>query len=151
MEITLRKGLQMKKTLSGDLAKIRVKISKYNSQHEDKVSSHICVPTLISEAEQILVKLISLKTAITQANVAIYPKIIKADELKSEIAFYEALSTDEVVDQFRPGVGSVSVKCVVGVNETEKQKKIKSLKADLEAVLDDIDYFNGSTKIKVEI
>lgn len=150
MEITLRKGLQMKKTLSGDLAKARVKIAKYNSQQEEKVSAHISIADLLVEANQLLVKLISLKTAITLANVSIYSKIIKADELKSEIAFYETLQTDEVTEQYRGGA-QVVIKCVVGINETEKQKHIKSLKAELETVLDEIDYFNGSTKITVEL
>lgn len=150
MEITLRKGLQMKKTLSGDLAKVRTKISKFNSQQEEKVSAHINIADLLVEGEQLLAKLISLKTAITLANVSIYSKIIKADELKSEIAFYESLQTVETDEVYRAGQ-HILVKCVVGVNETEKQTKIKSLKAELETVLDAIDYFNGSTKITVEI
>ena len=151
MEITIRKALQMKKTLAGDLAKARVKISSHNVQEESRVSSHINILDLLAEQEQILAKLLALKTAVTLANVPVYPKLVLADELRSQIAWYESLSTDETREKVDYKNGNSVVKNVVGINESVKTAKVKELKSQLEAVLDEVDFYNGSTKIKVEI
>lgn len=147
-KISLRKALQTKKTLVGDIAKLRVNITKFNSQRTP--NPHVDVNALVSEYQDKTVKLMNLKTAITNANVGIYGEIIKAEEFKSQIALFESLDTDEEGLEYRAGEAIKYTK-TVAINYTQKMDYVKTLRAELEEVLDKIDGFNTHTMIEVDL
>lgn len=146
-KISLRKALQVKKNLAGELAKISSKIKMYNSQRY--VNKHVNVLELFSEFGLKTAKLIELKSEIAKANVHIYPNIILVDELKSQIAFYETLNTEETGSEYKGGE-EVQYAMTVAMNYGLKEENIRLLKMKLEENLEVIDEYNSSHFIEIE-
>lgn len=145
-KISLRKALQTKKTLVGDIAKLRANITKFNSQRTP--NPHVDVHALISEYQDKTTKLMNLKTAITKANIGIYSEIVMAEEFKSQIALFESLDTDEEGLEYRAGE-AVKYTKTVAINYAKKMDYVKTLRTELEEILDKIDGFNTNTMIEV--
>ena len=87
MEITLRKALRLKNNLKGEIAKLREAILKYNTftdktNEKDKKD----VNELLKQFNEKKTDFFALKTAISKANVGIYEKIAKVEELKDLIS-----------------------------------------------------------------
>jgi hypothetical protein len=147
--ISLRKALQVKKTLAGDIAKLKSTVKTNNSVK--RVNPNIDVKVLHAELNDKINKLLELKTAITIANTPIYSKIVLADELKAKIAFYEELNVQLFSTAFDAQRNVVEIDHVVSIGELERNEIVKQLKVDLEAALDAIDYYNSTTTITVEV
>lgn len=149
-QITIRKALQVKKTLVGEIAQLRALIVKYNSQRT--ANKHINLTKVHADYSDKSEKLIGLKTAITKANVDIYESIVRVEEIKGQIALYGSLDTsetDEVYDHKAEVI--VSHPMTVHLNLTQTNEKIATLKVELETLLDKIDHFNSNTTIEVEL
>lgn len=150
--ITIRKALQVKKTLSGDIAAGRQKISEYNSQKTETPNVHVDLKVISETLSRNTQQLIELKSAVTVANIGIYKDIITAEELKGQISFYEGLDVVEYYTDYSSlSAERVKLKTILFMNETDVNKKISELKKELEATLDRIDYFNSTTKITVDL
>ncbi len=145
-KISLRKALQVKKNLTGEIAKVRNKISQFNCQRN--ANKHINVLELEAEFVALTNKLIALKTALAKANVAIYEDILFAEELKGLIAFYEALNTEEEGSEYKAGE-FITYQNIVAIDYSVKEDKVKALKADLEKRLERIDEFNSTHYIEI--
>lgn len=146
--ITLRKALQTKKTLTGDIAKLRQTIQKFNSQ--ENPNKHINLETVHAEYLAKTDELVALKTAITKANVLIYGAIVQADEVKGLIAFYEGLDTaDSTLKRTTDGTYS-HIPTTVYLDYTMVEEKVAELKERLLGLLDTIDHFNSNTTITVD-
>ena len=143
---SLRKALQVKKNLTGEIAKLRGKIAQFNSQRN--VNKHINVLELVEEFTALTNKLIAIKTALAKANVDIYEDILVADELKGLIAFYEGLNTEENGQEYKAGE-IITYSNTVAIDYSAKESKVKELKADLEKRLEKIDDFNASHYIEI--
>lgn len=146
--ITLRKALQLKKTLSGEVSKASKGVSNNNCVRKTRVNPDIDVKELYEKWKEKTANLLELKTAITLANVSIYGKIVYADELKSSIAFYEGLDTfpfEEVYD----GTKNVTEETIVFLSGKEVNEIISKLKVDLEETLDAIDAYNSTTTFTI--
>jgi hypothetical protein len=146
-KISLRKALQVKKNLAGEVGKVSILIGKFNSQRNP--NKHVKVLELVSEYETKVAKLMALKVAIAQANVGVYGAIIAADELKSQISFYEGLNTEENGEEYKLGT-TVPYELVVAINYGAKTDKVKALKVALEAALEAIDAYNSTHYIEIE-
>ena len=146
-QMTIRKALQHKKTLTGEIAKLKSIIEKFNSQ--ENVNKHINLEKVHAEFEAKVSELIALKTAITQANVGIYGAIVEADEVKAKIAFYEALNTtDSILRRNQDGTIS-TITLFVHMDYSMVENKVKELKERLLELLDKIDHFNSNNMISV--
>lgn len=143
---SLRKALQVKKNLTGEIAKLRSKISQFNCQRNP--NKHVDVLALVAELDRLTNKLIAIKTALAKANVEIYEDILVSEELKGMIAFYEGLDTDEDGQDYKNGE-IVDYKKVVAIDYSEKELKLKTMKSELELRLERIDEFNASHFIEI--
>lgn len=143
---SLRKALQVKKNLTGEIAKLRSKISQFNCQRNP--NKHVDVLELVAELDRLTNKLIAIKTALAKANVEIYEDILVSDELKGMISFYEGLDTDEDGQDYKNGE-IVDYKKVVAVDYSAKELKLKTMKSELEIRLEKIDDFNASHFIEI--
>lgn len=146
-KISLRKALQVKKNLTGEITKARTTVMVHNSQRNP--NKHIKVLELVVEFERMVEKLIAIKTALAVANVPIYEDILRVDELKGLISFYEGLNTEEEGQEFKAGEGFVKYTNTVAIDYSEKESKIKTLKAELEQRLEKIDEFNSTHHIEI--
>lgn len=145
--ITLRKALQNKKTLTGDICKLKGTIEKFNSQ--EVPNKHINLEKIHAEFDAKVSELIILKTAITKANIGIYEAIVEADEVKAKIALYEGLNTtDSTLRRNQDGTFS-TIDLVVHMDYSMVENKVKELKERLLELLDKIDHFNSNTMISV--
>ena len=147
--ISIRKALQLKKNLAGEIAKLKSTIHVNNSVK--RVNPNISVVDLHKELNEKLEALIELKTQITLANVSIYSSIITADELKAKIGFYETLNVAQFSTAFDKDHNLIEVDHVVVISEKERNEIVKGLKVELETVLDRIDHYNSTTHITVNL
>lgn len=146
-KISLRKALQVKKNLTGEITKVRTTVMVHNSQRNP--NRHINVLELVAEFESKVEKLIAIKTALAVANVSIYEDILRVDELKGLISFYEGLNTEEEGQEFKAVEGFVKFTNTVAIDYSEKESNIKTLKAELEQRLEKIDEFNSTHYIEI--
>lgn len=145
--ITLRKALQSKKTLVGDIAKMKSTIEKFNSQ--ETPNKHIKLAEIHTAYIAKIDELIALKTAITKANVEIYGAIVAADEIKGLISMYEGLNTSDSTMKRGPDGQYSTVLLTVYFDYSMVEDKVTELKEKLQGLLDKIDYFNSNTTITI--
>jgi len=145
--ITIRKALQTKKTLVGDIAKLKQVVERFNSQ--ETPNKHINLEKVHGQYLAKIEELIALKTAITKANVAIYEAIVQADEVKGLIAFYEGLNTSDSTIKRTPEGHFLPVPTTVYLDYTMVEEKVAELKTRLLELLDKIDHFNSNTMVEV--
>ena len=146
--ITLRKALQTKKTLVGDIAKLKTTIEKFNSQ--ETPNKHINLEKIHAEYMAKIAQLIALKTAITKANVEIYEAIVAADETKAMISMYEGLNTSDSTMKRGPDGQYSTIPLTVYFDYSMVEEAVKLLKEKLQDLLDKIDYFNSNTTITID-
>lgn len=144
--ISLRKALQVKKTLVGDIARVSSLLAKHNAQRYP--NKHINVQALYGEHVAKVTALIHLKTELAKANVGIYGTIILADEVKSGISFFEGLDTDEEGTEYLRGEATRYTQ-TVAIDYAQKNVIVKAMKEKLEAALEAIDEYNSSHYIDI--
>src|SRR5438445_13441378 len=91
-EITLGKALKIKNRLAGRLAKVQADIQAYNSVPEGQVNQ-VNVLALMHTREELAAALVSLKTAINEANRAAQRDIYALAEKKATAAFLAGVNT----------------------------------------------------------
>lgn len=147
--VSLRKALKLKKTWTGEFARLTATITRLNSQRTP--NKHVDVQALIQQRFELQQRLIKLKTAIAKANIDVYVHIISVDELKAEIAFLNSLDVEEEGREWRPGnPGSeVVFTKTVALNYADREALVKKAQAELEAHLEKIDTYNSNVGITV--
>lgn len=150
--MTLSKALKVKNSLVKSLNKIN-NVLKHNSCNEENSALSIELKPKWDEYDQTSRKLVSLKTAISKANVDINEKIFMISELKAKIEKFRLMPTEQgMVDRMsRFGTSSeTSVKKVVQYSEEMIENLIKGFEQDIEALQDDIDTYNATHFIEIE-
>lgn len=146
-QVRIRKALQVKNRLAGEVANLNKLIQGHNS-HQDG-ASRFDVAKLIDERSNTVGKLIAVKTALAVANVAIYEKIARLAEYKAEIAFYRGLNTAEGVTEQGYGERAKTIKIVATINSATVEETVKHLTLEIEKIQDEVDYFNSTTEITI--
>lgn len=146
-KFSLRKALQKKNMMAGEIKKLQNLIASKNSYVDGAPEgSREDVKALMVELGLARANLIALKTAVTKANVGIYGTLCELDELKSYISFLDTV-------QSREGVHRLSDTNVVIWLAQYSEKEIRSMKADiqkqLEVLQERVDEFNTITYIEV--
>lgn len=159
MNITLRKALNLKNKLVGEISTLGNEIIHHNQYDagRNSISEKIDVQNKLLEYTKKKSDLIELKTAIVNANAgakgdkSIYSTLVKIEEAKSLISFLRSIPTDtttrENTDYRTNTVTYAEVN--VQVSYEEIQKHIKTAELSLEKLLDTVEEFNGNTKIEV--
>lgn len=146
-QVRLRKALQVKNRIAGEIAQLG-KLIQSNNSHQDS-ASRFDVSKLISDREVFVRKLVEIKTAISKANTQIYEKIALMAELKSEIQLYRGLNTNEGIASSGYGPEAKVIKIVATVNAVMVEDKVRELTLKIEKLQDEVDYFNSTTEIVI--
>jgi hypothetical protein len=150
--ISLRKALQKKNLKAGRIKTLQNLIATKNSYKEGTPDgSREDVKALMIELTNERNGLIALKTAVTKANVGIYPVLCELDELKSFMSFLDTIQTLEGAQQqhVRMGQDPIVTQQVAQYSE----KDVRNIKAEtqkkLEELQEKVDEFNSVTYIEV--
>ena len=146
-QVRIRKALQIKNRLVGEISNFNKLVMNNNSHQE--CTSKFDVMTLLADRAKAVEKLILVKTALALANVAIYEKLARMSEAKDNIKFLRALNTTEGENEVGYGERSKTVKIVASVNAVMVEDAVKALTLDIEKLQDEVDYFNSTTEITI--
>jgi hypothetical protein len=151
-QVKLRKALQIKNRLAGEISNLNRLIEKNNSHQVKEQPERFNVKFLIIDRQIAVNRLIAVKTALAKANVEIYEKIATLAELKSEIDFYRKLNTNEGTIENRYGINVKEVTTIVAeVNAATVEEIVKDRTLQIEKLQDEIDYFNSVTEIDIPV
>jgi len=147
-EITLAKALKVKNRLAGRLAKVQVDIQAYNSIPEGQVGQ-VDVPALVQTREELVGALVSLKTAINDANREAQRDIYELAEKKGTVQFLAGINTRHGP---QPAVypNTTEVSYVAALKKADVDALVARLEKEIDQVQDRLDQFNHDRKIEVE-
>ncbi len=147
-EITLAKALKLKNRLAGRLAKVQCDIQTYNSVPQGQ-ADQVNVPTLLTQRGELVAALVSLKTAINDANRAVQRDIYDLAEKKAAAQFLTGLCTRHGP---QPAVypSTTEVTYVAALKKADVDALVASLEKDIDQLQDKLDQFNHDHKIVVE-
>lgn len=146
-QVRIRKALQIKNRISGEVANL-TKLIQANNSHQ-KGGSRFDVNDLIKSRASAVEKLIAVKAALAVSNVAIYGKIARMAELKSEIQMYRTLPTNEGCTEAGYGDRAKTIVIECTVNAVQVEERVKELTLEIEKLQDEVDYFNSTTEITI--
>ena len=149
-KVTIARALKEKNRVAGRLAKARDLVNKENSK-DKKVPRGINVSEIYALAKVLRDRLIAIKSAIAEANEPIVSKIIELDEIKSEIAYLNGLNVKE--GKFiETNYGSrIELEIDVIISKQEVLDAVAALQARADQLQDELDEFNASTRIEIEL
>jgi hypothetical protein len=150
MKIT--KALKLKNQLAGDVAELKDRLAKQNSR-ASTVPFDYDANAVLAALRAKVDELVSVKSAIAAANVAIYPRIFRLAELKGLVTSIKSLDTRQGV--FKEGGGFSLSACEVEYVAQIKKSTVDTLAAELEAeisaIQDELDEFNQSQSIPLTV
>jgi len=146
----LTKALKHKNRLAGDIAELKDRLSKQNSRASTvpfDYDANDVLATLRAKVDE----LVTVKSAIAAANVAIYPLIFRLAELKGLVVSIKSLDTRQGV--FKEGGGFSLSACEVEYVAQIKKPAVDTFAAELEAeisvIQDELDEFNQSQSVSL--
>ena len=148
--VSIARALKEKNRVAGRLAKARELIGKENSM-EAKIPRSVDVAAVLALAKALEANLIAIKAAIAEANAPIIAKIIELDEVKSEIAFFNGLDAKEGVYEESNYSGRVLREFNAVISKSSILSEISALQKRADALQDELDEFNASSKVMIDI
>ena len=148
--VTIARALKEKNRIAGRLAKARELVGEENSR-DKSVPRGVDVAEMYAQAKELRDRLIAIKSAIAEANKPIVSKIIELDEVKSEIAFLNGLNVKEgnfVTTNYGSRIES-EIDAVI--RKQQVLDEIAVLQARADRLQDELDEFNATTKIVIEV
>jgi hypothetical protein len=147
-EITLAKALKVKNRLAGRLAKVQADIQAYNSVPEGQ-ADQVNVPALAQAREQLVAALVSLKTAINDANREAQRDIYDLAEKKATAQFLAGVNTRHGP---QPPVypSTIEVNYVAALKKADVDALVAGLEKEIDQLQDRLDQFNHDRRIEVD-
>jgi hypothetical protein len=143
----LHKALKLRKSLTGDIARLKQQIQEKNSYMEGSLNAEkYSVPKLYEELQGKINELIGLKYAINEANREIQANIYTISEYKALIAFWNSVKVLEG-EQIIGYSEGISKKYFVQIDEEARNKMIAEFQLKVDALQEEIDTFNYTTDI----
>ena len=146
-QVRIRKALQVKNRLAGEVAQLG-KLIQANNSHRDG-QAKFDVSELVAKRNTAVQKLVAVKTALAVANVSIYEKLARMAEFKNEIALLRGLNTNEGEEELGYGERAKTVKVVATINAAQVEANVNALTLEIEKLQDEVDYFNSTTEITI--
>lgn len=142
----LYKALKLRKSLIGEITKLKQQIKDKNSYLEgskngEKFNVHQAYNELLKKIEE----LTALKFVINEANREIQSKIYVLGEYKALIAFLNEVSVVEGTQVI--GYSDKVQNYVVQINEAERNELVKEFQKRVDALQEELDEFNFTTEI----
>ena len=147
-EITLGKALKIKNRLTGRLAKVQVDIQAFNSIPEGQ-AGQVNVPALMKTREELVGALVSLKTAINEANREAQRIIYDLAEKKATAQFLGGVSTRHG-PQSPVYPSTTEVIYVAALKKADVDAQVARLENEIDQLQDKLDQFNHDRKIEVD-
>lgn len=151
--VKLRKALQIKNRLAGEVANLTRRLGGNNYPDQDGKAPEFDIRVLLAERKELVNKLVQVKTVIAKANVDIYEKINQLAELKSEVSVLNTIPTQDVRGNKRVLVEGrydyLDTVTPAVIKSKEVQEKVSALNLEIESLQDAIDYHNSVTDVVV--
>ncbi|MFA5366608.1 MAG: hypothetical protein WC333_01885 [Dehalococcoidia bacterium] len=147
MGMKLYKALKLKKSLVGEIAKLKQQIAGKNSYMVgSKNAESTDVLGLFEDLQAKIDKLVGLKFTINEANKEIQSKIYVIGEYKALIAFLNGLDVTEGSKAF--GYSDTVVReYKVHMDETKRDDLVHDFQKRIDAIQEEIDVYNYTTDI----
>jgi hypothetical protein len=147
-EVTLGKALKLKNRLAGRLAKVQADIQAYNSVPEGQ-AGQVNVPALMKTREELVGALVSLKTAINEANRAAQRDIYDLAEKKATAQFLAAVNTRHGP---QPALypNTTEVNYFAALKKADVDDLVVRMEKEIDQLQDRLDQFNHVHKIEVD-
>src|SRR5262245_26820435 len=147
-EITLGKALKIKNRLAGRLARVQADIQTYNSVPASQ-ADQVNVPALMTARAELVGALVSLKTAINDANREAQRDIYDLAETKGTAQFLAGLNTRHGP---QPPVypSTVEVVYVAALKKADVDGLGAGLEREIDRLQDRLDQFNHDRRVEVD-
>lgn len=146
--IKLHTALKLNNRLAGEVARLQSILSRENSRRDDNPSK-VDASVVDSNLKETRAKLVALKSAITVANIGIYPVLAHMEETKSALSFYQGLNTREGMETISTHTTNLSLMHKAYLNREAVEALVTKLQDDVNASQDEVDVYNASTTIEV--
>lgn len=144
--ISLAKALKIKNRLAGRLTDTQSNIETYNSVLDTR-QDEVDVKKLYELRGQLVEALVTLKTAISDANTKQRRNLYEIEEVRGSITFLKGLSTRQGAE---PAYGREKDQVYVAVlQKKDVDATVKKMEGRLDELQDQIDTYNVTTKIEV--
>ena len=148
--VTVARALKEKNRVAGRLAKARELVGRENSKDKN-VPRGIDVSETYALAKTLRDRLVAIKSAIAEANSPIVSKIIELDEVKSAISFLNALDVKEGKFVSTNYGTRVETELEAVIRQPEVLNDVAALQARADRLQDELDEFNATAKIEIEV
>lgn len=146
----LSKALKEKNRLVGEINRIKQLISRENSR-DVKSSSKVDVDKLWLDLNLTTNKLVTIKAAIFKANVGIYANIVSMGELKDRIYWMASVNTNNEKSERPYGEHILTTEYKACKTQEDIDNMTKAMQDEIARLQDEIDEYNATTMIEVEI
>jgi len=161
MEVTLARALKHKNRLVKEISRANSDIQRYNRVFKD-ITRPIGVLELIKKKDQLVERLVDLKTKLFKANLPVQGDIIRMAELKGEIQHLLTLNTNEyeddiysrrryVLDNEDRSNPPTVIEYDVVLTKGEVDTTIKVLEGRIDDIQERLDRHNATTKIDIDL
>ena len=144
----LTKALKLKNQLAGEVADLKDRLAKQNSR-ATTVPFDYDANEVLAALRAKVDELVSVKSAIAVANVALYPRIFRLAELKGLVSLVKSLDTRQGV--FKEGSGfslsAAEVEYVAQLKKSAVDALAAELEAEISSLQDELDEFNHSQSV----
>ena len=154
-KVTLARALKEKNRIAGRLAQDRALVARENSKVVG-ASRDVDVKAVYEGTKALRDRLVAIKAAIATANGPIVSKIIELEEVKGEIAYLKKLNVENgviVMDERRFPLRECGKTCEVSavIRQGDVLAELDALKKRAEELQDELDEFNVSTTVEIEV
>jgi len=148
--MTLARAMQVKNQLAKRLAETRSLICGANS-HPVTETVDVEVRALFDLQQQMVEKLIELKTAMAEANSGIRREILEIGELNATIDFLLKVPHKAGRQARWGGMAPCEEEYVAEIGGPEIREKVSQLRQRLDELQQQVDAYNAQTKIEVDV
>lgn len=150
MKWNIARALKEKTRIINKINVIDALIKEENSM-EEGIERSCDIRSSIEQKMQLMNFLICLKSKIAIANAGIADKLNRLSELKGLIGFYRSLNCREGSFSNRyDGNGEKTIITAI-ISKKEVTQKVEEIQAEIDKLQDEIDDFNATTLIEVEV
>lgn len=151
-KLSIAQALKLKNRIIGEIARLQKVFVRENSRRSDSMSK-VDVEKAFAELQNNLKGLIVIKAKIAQANQPIYHRIEEMAQTKAFATFLSGVTSREGEEKVSIGFSKEidTFTWTSFMNEEALEKKVLELQNSIAQIQDELDNFNATNDIEVEI
>jgi hypothetical protein len=149
VKVNLAKALKNKNRLVGEVKKVQEIILRENSR-EITSTSQVDVPEKVKLMNELIDRLIDIKSKITAANIGVYPKLAEMSECKSLMEYYSVVNTRDGKITSRGYNGTEETIYVASIKQPDVDAIRDTLQKRINNLQDEVDDYNATTYIEIK-